>query len=126
MNIAPPAAVEVALIWKECLKDDLSLLHNGKELYTTAERAPEKQKRYQTGGKARAYLEAKAKAKESGGSALCSWEPSWDLTVKASGGDAVVGNVEADGTVAWRADDLHALFGVTVDVAKSELASFKG
>ena len=126
VNISPPAAVEVALIWKECLKDDVSLQHNGSELYTTAEREPAKQKRYQTGGKVRAYLESKAKSKEATATAICSWEPSWDLTVKASRGDALVGKVEADGTVEWLADGLQAAFGIDVATAKMELAAFKG
>ena len=125
VHVSPPGAVEVSLIWKELLRDDASLQYNGKILWTTAEREPADQKRFSVGGKARAYLEAKAKEKESTATSSCSWKPSFVLTVKGSRGATTVGSVQENGTIAWEDEGLLGAFGVTAEVAKKELDAFQ-
>ena len=125
VNIKPPDAIEISLIWKEHLKEDDSFTFNGKVLWASAQREPAEQRRFEAGGRARAYLDNKAKQSEPDATAVCSWQPSWALSVQGTMGDAVVGTVQEDGTVSWSPEALLATFGITVDAAKVELVAFR-
>ena len=77
------------------------------------------------GGRAKAFLDAKAKEKETTASVVCSWRPSWQLTVKGTGGDAVLGSVQEDGSISWCQESLQSSFGMTTEADQKELAAFR-
>ena len=118
VNIAPPGAIEISLIRNLHLKEDDAFLHNGVALWASAQRGPSEQKRFEVGGRAKAFLDAKAKEKESTASAACSWRPSWQLTVKGTGGDAVLGSVQEDGAISWCQESLQSSFGRTTEAVQ--------
>ena len=98
IDVTPGFAEELSAIFNDTLKDP-AYTRNGNTLYTTAERKPEVQKLYAAGGKARAFLRSKVSA--AGGSAECSWEPDWKLTITNGQAEAVIGVVNPTGTIAW-------------------------
>jgi hypothetical protein len=109
VHVAPPAAAVVAVSFKEFLKEDAALHFNGQVKYTTTQRPPAEEKQFSAAGKARAYLEAKAKTMEPTATSKCSWHPDWTLTVIATGGARVVGTVEADASIAWSSEGLPSV-----------------
>ena len=125
VTVAPPVAVEVALIWKDVLSANESLHFNGLTQFANAEREPTEARRFATAGKARAYLEAKAKTFASSATAKCSFDPEWMLTVTAQGGMVQVGNVMEDASIAWSAEGLQHAFGIYFETVKIELAAFR-
>ena len=62
VHVVPPAAQEVAIIFKETLAEtiDPDLKFNDRILYATAEREPEEQKLFASAGRVRAFLNVKA------------------------------------------------------------------
>ena len=124
VHVQPPAAVEVSLIFKEKLKNDVTM-HGGKELWTTTEREPAEQKRFASAGRARAFLEMKVKAMEAEATVKCSWKPDYKFTANLAGGGAQLGLVEADGTITWNAEVLQTTFGMPVEQMQQELAAFR-
>ena len=79
VHIQPPFAVEIALIFKEALEDE-SLFYNGRRLWTSVQKQPSEQAKFQKVGKARAFLDAKTKAVQAESYAKCSYEPCWVLS----------------------------------------------
>ena len=125
VHVRPPHAVEVSLIFKEAL-EDVSMNYNGRVQYTTCEREPAEQKRFASAGKTRAYLEAKVKSLDEEAKVTCSWQPDWELTVIGAGGnEAVVGLVRADASLAWAAEGLRSVFGVTVEATQREFSAWR-
>jgi hypothetical protein len=125
IEVVPPYALEIAMFWKEIFVEDQQFLFNGRRLFTTVEREPREQKRFAAGGKARAFLDAKAKLLESNAEAKCYWNVSWELSVGGTGGDVVVGVVTEDATINWSPEGLHRAFKCTVEQIKGELLAFQ-
>ena len=123
--VAPPAALEVSMIWNEVLKGgDQSVKFNGTDQYVTVQREAAEAKRYASGGKARAFLEAKIKSMGQTAEVKCTWHPDWQLTV-SSNGSALLGTIGPDSSIAWCPKGLWSAFGWTVETAQKELAAFR-
>ena len=125
VHVIPPAAVEVSLIFKEVLAEDPNLKFNNNTLYITIEREPLVQKMFATGGKARAFLDAKAKGIHESGVASCSWAPDWNLSVGGDVGYTVVGTIRSDASIDWDPATIHTAFGMTVETIMVEFAGFR-
>lgn len=125
VHVSAPGAVEVALIFKEALKDDESLHFNERIQYTVAERTEENEKRYQAAGKALAYLRAKAKVGDVTADSECTWPPEWKLIVTSKAGATEVGAVQSDATIGWSAEGLNKLFGMGMEETQRGLAAFR-
>ncbi|CAK0850856.1 unnamed protein product [Prorocentrum cordatum] len=125
LHITQPHALEVGLSFKGLVQDS-ALHHKGRELYATVERDPPQQIMYSTGGRARAFLERKAKATDPGATAACSWRPDWELTVKNTQGVEVkFGNIDDEGKVMWDPAAANPHFGLTPEVLQKELRAFR-
>ena len=122
VNIKPPGAIEIALLFKEKLQSgDDGFLFNGKELFATAQREPEVQNRFARAGRARAFLEMKAQAMDPTTSAKCFWQPNFQLSTLGS----ILGVVGADGEIEWNPEAVQSTLGMTVEAIKQELVEFK-
>ena len=123
--VAPPACLEVSMIWNEVLKgDDQSVKFNGTDQYVTVQREATEAKRYASGGKARAFLKAKVKSMGHTAEVNCTWHPDWQLTI-SSNGTALLATIDPDSTITWCPEGLWSAFGWTVESAKKELAAFR-
>ena len=120
VDVAPPFAEEVSSVLKELLKDD-EFRHQGATLYTTAQRRPEVEVRYQGGGKARAFLRANC---VQGATAECSWEPNFILTLRQGESEVEVGHVNEIGEVDWHEQNCKAALKMTVPALEMALRGF--
>ena len=122
LDVAPGFAEEISAIFKDALKDP-AYFRQGKTLNTTVERKPEIQKLYAAGGKARAFLRSKVSGV--GGSAECSWEPEWRLTITNGQSEAVIGVVSPTSAIAWDDAVCQQHLRLTAAQIQQELLSFK-
>ena len=67
VHVTPPFATEIAVLVKELLvQGGTGAQFNGNDVFTTVQKAPEEQRRFEAGGRARAFLETKSKEKDPG------------------------------------------------------------
>jgi hypothetical protein len=125
VEVEPPFALEISMFWKEIFMEDEQFNFNGRRLYTTVEREPKEQKRFAAGGRARAFLDGKAKNIESNAEAKCTWNPDWELRVGGTGGDVTVGFVAEDASISWSHEGLFRAFKCNIEQIKQELLGFQ-
>ncbi|CAK0794843.1 unnamed protein product, partial [Prorocentrum cordatum] len=115
----------VAVLFKETLRGNTAFQHNGKELYTMVEKTPEDQRRFEAGGKAKAFLEAKAKKNGATATVRHSGLPDCQLNVKTGSGEVLMGQINGDRKMVWEDMPKRQNFGVAPDVLNAELRTFR-
>ena len=125
VHVAPPGAIEIALIFKEELEANESLRFNDRKQYTVAERTDEEEKRYRAAGKAMAYIETKAKSIDNTVLCKCSWYPDWNLKVVGESSEVIVGTVRADASIGWSGEGLRMAANTNEESVSRELAAFR-
>ena len=102
VHVTPPYATEVAVLFKDALQDPANNYNfNNNVLFTTVQMEPSEQRRFEAGGKARAFLDVKAKAKDLTAQVFHSGPPEFRISVKTAAGEVIMGAVDEKGTMQW-------------------------
>ena len=86
---------------------------------------PEEQRRFEAGGKARAFLESKARARDQTAQAFHSSPPGFRISIKTAAGERHMGEIDDKGKMQWDEHALQSDFQCTVGVMDAELRAFR-